>query len=146
MLGASWPLACIFSHVIYGQPPSPSGPQFIQVQDKNHPTVHNWSKWDNMAKYLVVVQSLNHVQLFCGPMECSLPGSSVHGIFQARILEWVAISFSRGSSPPRDRTQVSCIGRRILYHWATREARQYLNHCITYREWVRLYFPIPSLK
>ena len=43
------------------------------------------------------------------PMDCSLPDSSVHGIFQARILEWVAISFSRGSSPPRDQTQVSRI-------------------------------------
>ena len=52
-------------------------------------------------------------------------GSSVHGIFQARILEYIAISSSRGSSQPRDRTHiscVSCIGRRILYHWATREA------------------------
>ena len=44
---------------------------------------------------------------FCDPMDCSLPGSSVHGIFQARVLEWVAISFSRGSSQPRDQTQVS---------------------------------------
>ena len=44
----------------------------------------------------------------CNPMDCSLPGSSIHGILQARILEWVAIPFSRGSSPPRDRTQVSC--------------------------------------
>ena len=43
------------------------------------------------------------------PMDCSLPGSSVHGIFQARVLEWVAISFSRGSSRRRDRTRVSCI-------------------------------------
>ena len=42
----------------------------------------------------------SHIRLFCYPMECSSPGSSVHGIFQARILEWVAISFSRGSSPP----------------------------------------------
>ena len=42
-------------------------------------------------------------------MACSLPGSSVHGIFQARILEWVAMPFSRRSSPPGDRTQVSCI-------------------------------------
>ena len=45
---------------------------------------------------------------FCDPMDCSLPGSSIHGIFQARILEWFAISFSRGSSWPRDWTQVSC--------------------------------------
>ena len=46
---------------------------------------------------------------------CSLPSSSVHGISQAKILKWVAISFSRGSSWPRDRTQVSCVGRWILY-------------------------------
>ena len=49
-------------------------------------------------------------------MDCSLPGSSVHGILQAKILEWVAVSFSRGSSWPRDRTCVSFIGRKILYH------------------------------
>ena len=55
----------------------------------------------------------------------SLPGFFVHGISQARILEWVVISFSRGSSQPRDRTCVSCIGKRILYHWAIQEA-----HCL----------------
>ena len=50
----------------------------------------------------------------CEPKDCSLPGSSVHGIFQARVLEWVAISFSRGSSQPRDRTRVShIVGRRF---------------------------------
>ena len=58
---------------------------------------------------------------FFDPMDCSLPGSSVHGISQARILKWVTVSFSRGSSQPRDRTRVSCIRKRILYHWATRE-------------------------
>ena len=60
----------------------------------------------------------------CNPMD-SPPGSSVQEILQARILEWVAISFSRGSSQPRDWTHVSCvscIGRWILYHWATWEA------------------------
>ena len=55
-------------------------------------------------------------------MECSLPGSPVCGISQTRILEWVAISSSRGSSRPRDRTQVSCVGRQFLHRWATREA------------------------
>ena len=50
----------------------------------------------------VVVQLVSCVQLFCNPMDCSLPGSSVHGISQARILEWVALSFSRKSSSPRD--------------------------------------------
>ena len=49
------------------------------------------------------------------PMNCILPGSSIHGIFQARILERVAVSFSRGSSQPRDRTRVSCTAGR-LYH------------------------------
>ena len=56
------------------------------------------------------------------PVDCSPPGSSVHGILQARILEWVAIAFSRGSSQPRDRTQVSRIGGRRFNLWATREA------------------------
>ena len=56
-------------------------------------------------------------------MDCSLPGSSIHGIFQARVLEWVAISFSRGSSWPGDRTQVSRIAGRCFTLWATREAR-----------------------
>ena len=62
-----------------------------------------------------------HAQLcltLCGPIDCSPSGFSLHGIFQARILEWVAISFSRGSSWPRDQTHTSCIGRRILYHQA----------------------------
>ena len=62
----------------------------------------------------------------CDPVDCSLPGFSVHGILQARILEWVAISFSRGFFWPRDRTQVSCIGGRRFYLWATREARFWL--------------------
>ena len=60
----------------------------------------------------------------CNPMDCSSPGASVHGILQARILEWVAISFSRGSSWPRVQTYisyVSCIGRWVLYHLSHRE-------------------------
>ena len=48
----------------------------------------------------------------CDPMDCNLLGFSIHGILQARILEWIAISFSRGSSRPRDQTQVSHIGGR----------------------------------
>ena len=72
----------------------------------------------------------------CHPMDCSPPGFSVHGIVQARILEWVAISSSRGSSQPRDWTCTSCIGRRILYHWATWEATvspgKSQNHCLNW--------------
>ena len=57
----------------------------------------------------------------CDPIDCSLPGSSVHGIFQAIVLEWVAISFSRGSSRPRARTRVSHTVNRRFTVWATRE-------------------------
>ena len=58
----------------------------------------------------------------CDPMDCSLPDAYVHGILQARILEWVAISFSRGTSKPRDWTRVSCIIGRFFMVWATWEA------------------------
>ena len=58
----------------------------------------------------------------CNPMDYRLPGFSVHGIFQARVLEWVAFSFSRLSSWPRDRIQVSCTAGRLFTLWATREA------------------------
>ena len=63
---------------------------------------------------------LSYVWLFCDLVDCSLPGSSVNGISQARILECVAIAFSRESFWPRGKTHVSCIGRQQLYHWATR--------------------------
>ena len=62
----------------------------------------------------------------CNGMEHSLLGSPVHGILQARILEWVAIPFSRKASQPRNRTQVSCIAGRLFTDWATREA----NNCL----------------
>ena len=64
----------------------------------------------------------------CNSMDCSPPGSSVHGIFQARILEWVAISFSRGSSQPGDQTQVSHIAGRLFTVWAIREALYPILH------------------
>ena len=64
-------------------------------------------------------KSLQSCPILCDPMDCSPPGSSAHGILQAKILEWVVTPSSRGSSWPRDRTRVSyapCIGRRVLYH------------------------------
>ena len=80
----------------------------------------------------------------CDPIGCSLPGSSsVHGILQARILGWVAISYFRGSSPPRDRTHlfcVSCIDRWILYHWAPGDPTKSIKDVITAEwasEWVK---------
>ena len=69
----------------------------------------------DLSKWSEVTQSC---PILCDPMDSSLPGSSVHGIFQARILEWVAISFSRGSSQPRDWTQVSHIAGRHFTIWA----------------------------
>ena len=70
------------------------------------------------------VQLLSSLTL-CDPMDYNLPGFSAHGVFQARIAEWVAISCSRGSSRPRDQTFVSwicCTGSQIPYHWAIWEA------------------------
>ena len=86
------------------------------------------SLWGLLGSYLTSPWLCVRVQsclTLCDPLACSSPGSSVHGIPQARILEWVAFPFSRGFSCPRDGTHVfwvSCIGRQILYHWATWEA------------------------
>ena len=77
--------------------------------------VERFGKWK--CRKLVAQSCLT----LCDPMDYSPPGSSVHGIFQARVLEWVAIFFSRGSSQPRDRTWVSHIVSRRFTHWATRE-------------------------
>ena len=61
--------------------------------------------------------------ILCDPMDCSPPGSSICGILQARILEWVAIPFSRGSSQPRDRTLVSCTVGGLFTVWVTKEGQ-----------------------
>ena len=74
-----------------------------------------WKRWGEGE----VAQSC---PTLCDPVDCNLLDFSVRGILQARILEWIAISFSRGSSWPRDRTQVSRIGGRRFNLWATREA------------------------
>ena len=73
-------------------------------------------------KWKVLIAQL--CQIICDPMDCSPPGSLVHGILQARILEWIALPFSKGSFWPRDQTQVSCIAGRFFTVWATREAQQ----------------------
>ena len=90
-------------------PPSP-----ISTQDWfTEPTSHTLYKWSEITQSCLTL---------CDPVDCSPPGSSVHGILQARILEWVATSFFRGSSRPRDWTQVSHIAGRHFNLWATREA------------------------
>ena len=76
--------------------------------------------WPPDVKGCKVCQSPSRARL-CDPMDCSPPGSSVQEVFQARMLEWVAISFSRGSFQPRDWTWVSCTAGRFFTDWATRE-------------------------
>ena len=69
----------------------------------------------------------------CDPMDCSLPVSSVHGIFQAIVLAWIAISFSRGSSQPRDGTRISRIVDKCFTVWATREVHSKNTVCCIQR-------------
>ena len=77
---------------------------------KQRPRRNSINRWRKVKESEVSQSCLT----LCDPMDCSLPDSSVHGIFQARVLEWIAISVSRGSSQPRDRTRVSCtVGRRF---------------------------------
>ena len=101
------------------------------VQWFMHSGWHSSNKWMELLGIFgflclcTLLLLFRHSVLFysCDPMDCSPPGFFVHGIFQAGILEWVAISFSRASSWPRDQICVSCIGRQILYCWATWEAQ-----------------------
>ena len=81
-----------------------------------------------LSDLVLCVHVLSHfiVSHTCNPIDCSLPGSSVHGILQVGILEWVTISLSRGSSWPRDWTQVSCTAVRLLTNWAMREASMWI--------------------
>ena len=89
--------------------------------------------WLSLSHTWCAVLSPSVCPTLCDPTDCSLPGSSVHGISQARVLEWAAISFSRGSSQPRNQTWVSCTAGRFLTNWATRESHH--THSVT-----QLYF------
>ena len=75
---------------------------------------------ENMRSRSVKVLVTQSCPTLCNPMDCSPPGSSDHGIFQARILEWVAMPTSRGSCRPRDQTWVSCTAGRFFTIWATK--------------------------
>ena len=86
-------------------------------------TCNRWqeraSRQDLSGKQTFLLSHFSRCPTLCDPRDCSPPGSSVRGVLQARILQWVAMPSSRGSSPPRDRTwvsYVSCIGRQVLYH------------------------------
>ena len=96
------------------------------------PDVSIWIDWSYellgrvLQRWCALLKAHAHLlqscPTLCHPTDCSPPGTSVHRILQARILKWVVIPFSRGSSWPRNQTCVSYIGRWILYHWTTREA------------------------
>ena len=74
--------------------------------------IQNWSM--GYAHLCVCVLVAQMCLTLCDPIDCSLPTSSVHGVLQARVLEWVAIPFSRESSSLRDRTQISCTAGRFF--------------------------------
>ena len=99
----------------------------MEINDHSKYSPHNKTCLSYGPHFIEGVVFSLHFCLFGDPppMHCSPPGSPVFGIFQTRILEWVAIFFSRGSTQPRDQTHVSCINRQILYHQATTE-----NHFI----------------
>ena len=82
-------------------------------------------------KHLKVKVKLLSCPTFCDPVDCNRPGSSIHGIFQARILEWVAIFFSRGSSWHQDWTQVSRIAGKLFTLWATGEHLLIVKYSMT---------------
>ena len=108
------PIYLILKSRLYGTNPQTSiQGQYLEITLFHKETGSHWTsyKWKWSQSCLIL----------CDPMDCSLPGSSIHGIFQARILGWVAISFSRTSSQPRDSTQVSRIVGRHFTVWATRE-------------------------
>ena len=81
--------------------------------------------WVLVLVLCVHAESLQSCLTPCDPMDCSPPGSAVHGILQARRLECVAISFSRGASRPKDQTQISCIAGRFFIIWAIGKSKLY---------------------
>ena len=86
--------------------------------------------WKKAVKVLVT----QSCQILCDPTDCSPPGSSIHGVLQARILEWVSIPFCRGSFQPRDWTRIACIAGRLYTIWATREAPR-RGHICSFLSW-----------
>ena len=120
--------------------------QMPQHLVKRGETLRDWDHAETQGRYFTVNLGNVFLPLFCSvaelcPVVCDCPpGTSIRGIFQARILEWVAVSYSRGSPWPRDQTHVSCIGRWILYDWATREASATVNFISKIRLVLRIFW------
>ena len=116
--------------IVHGIAKSRTWPTDFHSHSLSEMIIEDWKRLQfnkHLIEYLhmcvCVCSVVQSCQTLCDPMHCSPPGSPVHGILQARILAWVAISSSRGSSPPRDWTCIFCIGRKILYHWATESGK-----------------------
>ena len=121
-------IACSLTCQVFAHKPILKRTLLSTLQKTPKPLLHNsnpHSYYTALVGGLVIKSCLILVTLW------SPPDSSVHGIFQARILEWAVISFSRGSFPSRNQISVSCIAGRFLTNWATREA---LLHCYVNRQ------------
>ena len=109
--------SCVFSFTTWSSSPSLCSSYTDRMQSADARSIHWEPHWKEVK--VLVAQSC---PTLCDPMHCSPPGSSVHGIFQVRILEWVAISFSRGSSWPKNWTRLTHIAGRCFTLWTIREA------------------------
>ena len=99
----------------------------VQKRNSDDFTCSNRKK-NNNKKWKLVTQLCLTLH---DPMDCSLPSSSVHGILQAWVLEWVAIPFSRGSFRSRGQIQVSCIAGRLFTSWAIRKREREMGNCFS---------------
>ena len=106
--------------------------EHIHKSNDNYKKYSGLTLTNNLKNHIIVVQLLSYVLLFCDPMDCSPPGFSIYGISQARILEWVAISFSRGS-PGIEPSFLPCLllSRQILYQNLSLLGSPYIQECKT---------------
>ena len=119
----------------------------------------NWAIWEARQAFQIssnisqklwhkygVVSVAQSCLTLCNPMDYSPPGSSVHGILQARILEWVAMSFSRGSSQPRNRTRISCFLQCQVGSLPLQETVVFIQDWCYSKKWLQKYSGASRLK
>ena len=115
-------------------------PVFLPGEPHGQRSLVGYSPWGRKELDMKVKSESEGAQsclTLCDPMDCTLSGFSVHGIFQARVLEKIVISFSRGSSRPRNRTRVSRVAGRRFTVWATREAWATNTFCLLWAKILR---------